>query len=103
MERLNTLTPEKDRILVESSAADRGNVHSASKPTLLLDNRRSHANLMPHRRSEGQTKRIRAAHPSELLINRDEMKRLTEQGASFREIAKAGASTGTVRERLQCG
>ena len=38
------------------------------------------------------------------IVSRDEMKRLREQGASFREIAKAvGASAGTVRTRLLCG
>ena len=38
------------------------------------------------------------------IVSRDEMKRLREQGASFREIAKAvGASPGTVRTRLLCG
>jgi DNA invertase Pin-like site-specific DNA recombinase len=35
------------------------------------------------------------------VVSRDEMKRLREQGASFREIAKAvGKSPGTVRTRL---
>jgi DNA invertase Pin-like site-specific DNA recombinase len=35
------------------------------------------------------------------IINRDEMIRMREQGASFREIAKeVGASPGTVRTRL---
>jgi DNA invertase Pin-like site-specific DNA recombinase len=38
------------------------------------------------------------------IVNGDEMTRLREQGASFREIAKAvGASPGTVRTRLLCG
>src|ERR1700675_4307119 len=36
------------------------------------------------------------------VVNRDEMKRLREQGASFREIAKAvSASPSTVRTRMQ--
>src|SRR6201987_4943429 len=38
------------------------------------------------------------------IVNGDEMARLREQGASFREIAEAvGASPGTVRTRLLCG
>ena len=38
------------------------------------------------------------------IVNGDEMIRLREQGASFREIGKAvGASPGTVRTRLLCG
>ena len=38
------------------------------------------------------------------IVSSDEMTRLREQGASFREIAKAvGASPGTVRTRLLCG
>jgi DNA invertase Pin-like site-specific DNA recombinase len=38
------------------------------------------------------------------IVNGDEMTRLREQGASFREIAKAvGASPGTVRTRLMQG
>jgi len=38
------------------------------------------------------------------IVNGDEMARLRDQGASFREIAKAvGASPGTVRTRLLCG
>ena len=38
------------------------------------------------------------------IVNGDEMARLREQGASFREIANAvGASPGTVRTRLLCG
>jgi DNA invertase Pin-like site-specific DNA recombinase len=38
------------------------------------------------------------------IVSGDEMTRLREQGASFREIAKAvGASPGTVRTRLLCG
>ena len=37
------------------------------------------------------------------IVSGDEMTRLREQGASFREIAKAvGASPGTVRTRLRC-
>src|SRR5229473_7826992 len=37
------------------------------------------------------------------IVNGDQMARLREQGASFREIAKAvGASPGTVRTRLLC-
>jgi DNA invertase Pin-like site-specific DNA recombinase len=37
------------------------------------------------------------------IVNGDQMTQLREQGASFREIAKAvGASPGTVRTRLQC-
>jgi DNA invertase Pin-like site-specific DNA recombinase len=37
------------------------------------------------------------------IVSGDEMTRLREQGASFREIAKAvGASPGTVRTRLLC-
>ena len=37
------------------------------------------------------------------IVSSDEMNRLREQGASFREIAKAvGASPGTVRTRLLC-
>src|SRR5882672_9149820 len=38
------------------------------------------------------------------IVNGDQMARLREQGASFRQIAKAvGASPGTVRTRLLCG
>lgn len=38
------------------------------------------------------------------IVNGDEMARLREQGASFREIAEAvGASPGTVRTRLMQG
>jgi DNA invertase Pin-like site-specific DNA recombinase len=38
------------------------------------------------------------------IVNGDQMVRLREQGASFREIAEAvGASPGTVRTRLLCG
>jgi DNA invertase Pin-like site-specific DNA recombinase len=38
------------------------------------------------------------------IVSSDEMARLREQGASFREIAEAvGASPGTVRTRLMCG
>ena len=38
------------------------------------------------------------------IVNSDEMTRLRENGASFREIAKViGASAGTVRKRLLCG
>jgi len=37
------------------------------------------------------------------IVSSDEMSRLRDQGASFREIAKAvGASPGTVRARLLC-
>lgn len=37
------------------------------------------------------------------IVNSDQMARLREQGASFREIAEAvGASPGTVRTRLAC-
>jgi len=37
------------------------------------------------------------------IVDGDQMVRLREQGASFREIAKAvGASPGTVRTRLRC-
>jgi DNA invertase Pin-like site-specific DNA recombinase len=37
------------------------------------------------------------------IVSGDQMARLREQGASFREIAKAvGASPGTVRTRLMC-
>jgi DNA invertase Pin-like site-specific DNA recombinase len=37
------------------------------------------------------------------IVNGDQMARLREEGASFREIAKAvGASPGTVRTRLLC-
>jgi DNA invertase Pin-like site-specific DNA recombinase len=37
------------------------------------------------------------------VVSGDQMARLREQGASFREIAKAvGASPGTVRTRLLC-
>jgi DNA invertase Pin-like site-specific DNA recombinase len=38
------------------------------------------------------------------IVNGDQMARLREQGASFREIGRAvGASAGTVRTRLLCG
>jgi DNA invertase Pin-like site-specific DNA recombinase len=38
------------------------------------------------------------------IVSRDEMARLRERGASFREIGEAvGASPGTVRTRLLCG
>src|SRR5450755_185509 len=38
------------------------------------------------------------------IVNSDEMTWMRQQGASFREIAKAvGASAGTVRTRLLCG
>src|SRR5437868_1066420 len=38
------------------------------------------------------------------IVNGDQMARLREQGASFRQIARAvGASAGTVRARLLCG
>jgi DNA invertase Pin-like site-specific DNA recombinase len=38
------------------------------------------------------------------IVNSDQMTRLREQGASFREIGEAvGASPGTVRTRLLCG
>jgi DNA invertase Pin-like site-specific DNA recombinase len=38
------------------------------------------------------------------IVSSDEMTRLRENGASFREIAKlVGASAGTVRTRLLCG
>jgi len=38
------------------------------------------------------------------VVSGDQMARLREQGASFREIAEAvGASPGTVRTRLLCG
>jgi DNA invertase Pin-like site-specific DNA recombinase len=38
------------------------------------------------------------------IVNADQLARLREQGASFREIGRAvGASAGTVRTRLLCG